>query len=185
MGLTGPQKGERTEDQVAGDPVGCDDKAAGFDRVLDKDLTVHSIPEPCDKLRISHAPVHPGMTAEIPEPATGKNTHFLRKAEPACYQPAFPDQGQFIGNRPPFIDSHGSKQEFFPVCGLQKGNPLQVINSCGSLERLQGGLCRQRARTAASIAPVIRSETRAVSGEVLLETRIFLWPSGTFTVPGR
>ena len=77
MCVPGSEKGERTEDQVTGYPVRRDDQAAGFDCIFDQDLVVYCIAEPCDELGIGHAPVHPCIPADIPEPPSREDAHFL------------------------------------------------------------------------------------------------------------
>ena len=58
MPVSASQKGERTKDQIAGDPVRCDNQAAGFNGIFDEDLAVGGTCKTGNELGISHAGIH-------------------------------------------------------------------------------------------------------------------------------
>ena len=74
MPVPASQKGESTEDQIAGYPIGCDDQSACPDSILNQDFSVFCITQSCDEFCVGHTGIHLAVPADIPQPTSGKDT---------------------------------------------------------------------------------------------------------------
>src|SRR5512136_1981884 len=100
MPVAASKKCERTEYQVAGNSVRCDDKTAGLDCILYQDFAVGGVSQPGNELCIGHACIYLRVPPDIPQPSTGEDAGFFRQAEFFCNGPALFYQFKFFCNRP-------------------------------------------------------------------------------------
>ncbi len=47
MSMPSTNQGQRAEDQIAGNPVRCNDQTTGPDRIFDQDFAMHRVAQTC------------------------------------------------------------------------------------------------------------------------------------------
>lgn len=144
MPVSAPEIGEGAKDEVAGDPVGCDYKAALLDRILYQNLAVNAISQPGGEFGIGHRTVDSGMPPQVPEPAPGENTDPVRQTEePNEVTPSL-DQGHLFRHSPTLINPDRGEEEELSSGSLEEGNSFEMVDTGGFPEEAEGLTRRQR-----------------------------------------
>ena len=77
------------------------------------------------------------MTADIPQPATGKNAYFIREAEPPGLSARpFLISESFSATVHPSSIPTGAKKNFFPGSSFKECNSFKVRDTSGCFKSL-------------------------------------------------